>query len=83
MRVAEILDEGARLRPTGEAIFCGGTVLSYPEIRRRIHRLSAALARLGVGPGDRVAILHRNCHRFYESYLAALHLGAVLVPLNP
>jgi len=83
MRVAEILDEGARLRPAGEAIFCGGTVLSYPEIRRRVHRLSAALARLGVGPGDRVAILHRNCHRFYESYLAALHLGAILVPLNP
>ena len=83
MRVEEILDEAARRRSTGEAIFCGPDVLTYPEIRRRVHRLSAALARLGVTPEDRVAILHRNCHRFYESYFAALHLGAILVPLNP
>ncbi|MCI0656969.1 MAG: AMP-binding protein, partial [Acidobacteria bacterium] len=83
MQVEEILDEAARRRPTGEAVFCDGAVLTYPEIRRRAHRLSAALARMGATPGARVAILHRNCHRFFESYFAALHLGAILVPLNP
>ena len=79
----EILDEGARRRPQGPALFCGGTTLSYPEARRRVHRLAAAFSRLGVTPGDRVAILHGNCHRFFESYFAALHCGAVLVPVNP
>jgi acyl-CoA synthetase (AMP-forming)/AMP-acid ligase II len=83
MQVGEILDEAARRRPTGEAVFCGGAVLTYPEIRRRAHRLSAALVRMGAAPESRVAILHRNCHRFFESYFAALHLGAILVPLNP
>jgi acyl-CoA synthetase (AMP-forming)/AMP-acid ligase II len=83
MRAEEILDEAARLKPAGDAIVCGGTALSYPEIRQRVYRLCAALARMGAGPGDRLAILHRNCHRFYESYFAALHLGAVLVPLDP
>jgi acyl-CoA synthetase (AMP-forming)/AMP-acid ligase II len=83
LQAEELLDRGTRHRPAGEAIFCGATVLSYPDVRRRVHRLTAALARLGAGPGDRIAILHRNCHRFFESYFAALHLGAVLVPLNP
>ena len=83
MRVEEILDDAARRGPAGEAVICGGTAWSYPAIRRRVHRLSTALARMGAGAGDRLAILHRNCHRFYESYFAALQLGAVLVPLNP
>src|SRR5437867_9871675 len=83
MRAEEIIEEAVRRRPAGEAIFCAVTTLAYPESRRRIHRLYAAFARMGAGPGDRMAILHRNCHRFFESYFAALHLGAVLVPLNP
>ena len=83
MQASGILDEGVRRRPTGPVLFCGETRLSYPEARRRIHRLAAAFSRLGVEPGERVAILHRNCHRFFESYFAALHRGAVLVPLNP
>ena len=83
MKAEQILDEGARRRSSGDAVVCGGTILSYPAVRRRVHRLAFALARLGAGPGDRVAILHRNCHRFFESYFATLHLGAVLVPVNP
>ena len=83
MQASRILDDAVRLRPAGAAVFCGPVALGYPEIRRRVGRLAAAFARLAIVPGDRIAILHRNCHRFFESYFAALHLGAVLVPLNP
>ncbi|HEV8374646.1 MAG TPA: AMP-binding protein, partial [Candidatus Polarisedimenticolia bacterium] len=83
MQASRILDEAVRLRPDGPAVLCGDTALSYSQIRRRVGRLAAAFTRLGVVPGERIAILHRNCHRFFESYFAALHLGAVLVPLNP
>jgi fatty-acyl-CoA synthase len=83
MQASRILDEAALLRPEGPAVFCGKVALGYREIRRRVGRLAATLARLGIGTGERIAILQSNCHRFLESYFAALHLGAVLVPLNP
>lgn len=83
MRAAEILNRAVEARPEGPAIRCGELLLSYPQARDRAARLASALAGFGVGRGDRVAVLHRNCHRFFEAYFAALHLGAVLVPLNP
>lgn len=45
-------------------------------------KLSHVLRNMGIRRGDRVALLHKNCHRVLESYLAAVHAGAVLVPLN-
>jgi fatty-acyl-CoA synthase len=83
MRASEILDLALTHRPTGPALFCGEVSLSYPETQGRIHRLAGALSDLGVRPDDRIAALHRNCHRLFETYFAALQLGAVLVPLNP
>jgi long-chain acyl-CoA synthetase len=41
------------------------------------------LAGLGVGDGDRVAIVCGNNRYFVISYLAVVGLGAVAVPLNP
>ncbi len=83
MRASEILDLAEHRRPEGPALFCREDVLSYAEVRRRVERLAGALTRLGAGPGDRIAVLHRNCHRLYETYFAALQIGAILVPLNP
>jgi len=83
MRATEILDQAVERRPEGPALHCGGTILSYAELHARVGRLAAVLAGFGVAPGDRVAILHRNCHRFLETYFAALHRGAALVPINP
>ena len=45
--------------------------------------MRGALAGLGVGTGDRVALLCANGRFFVETYLATLGLGAVAVPLNP
>jgi len=44
--------------------------------------LSGIIRREGGGPGGPVAILHRNCHHYLETYFAAANLGAVLTPLN-
>ncbi len=83
MLATRILNEALERRSEGRAVTCGGESLSYAESRRRILRLSATFRRLGVSPGERVAILHRNCHRFFETYFAALHCGAILAPINP
>jgi long-chain acyl-CoA synthetase len=45
--------------------------------------MRGALTRLGVGQGDRVALLCANGRFFVVTYLATIGLGAVAVPLNP
>jgi long-chain acyl-CoA synthetase len=56
---------------------------TYGELREQVGALRAGLAGLGVEPGDRVALALPNTWFFVVSYLAALGVGAVVVPLNP
>ncbi len=50
--------------------------LTRDELAARVARLAAALARRGVGEGDRVLGLCRNTPRTLVAYLATLSLGA-------
>ncbi|HEU4404667.1 MAG TPA: acetoacetate--CoA ligase [Polyangiaceae bacterium] len=50
--------------------------LTRGELARRVGLVAAALARRGVGPGDRVLGLCRNTPRTLVAYLATLSLGA-------
>ena len=56
--------------------------LTYREFQARVDRVAAALQELGVGHGDRVAILDKNGHAYLELYFALPRIGAVAVPLN-
>jgi long-chain acyl-CoA synthetase len=56
---------------------------TYGAVREQVAALRGGLAELGVGRGDRVALLCGNDRFFVISYLATLGLGAVAVPLNP
>lgn len=82
MNLTEVLPRAAAAYPGKLAVVCGEAELTYDEVADRVGRLAAAWVDLGIRPGDRVAILHRNCHRMLEAYFAAVHAGAVLVPLN-
>ena len=48
----------------------------------RTARLAGALAGLGVGPGDRFAVMALNSHQYLECYHAAFLGGGVINPLN-
>jgi long-chain acyl-CoA synthetase len=56
---------------------------SWAEIAAASRRLRTGLLTLGLKPGDRVAILAENCPRWVIADLAALGMGAVVVPLYP
>ncbi len=45
------------------------------------HRLGNALRDLGVGPGDRVAVMLPNALEVFQSYVAIGSLGAVVIPV--
>jgi long-chain acyl-CoA synthetase len=79
----EVLRRVARDRAYRTAMIFKGTRLSYGEFDRAVDRLAAALQRLGVQPGDRVAVHLPNCPQFVIAYYAILRLGAVVVPCNP
>jgi long-chain acyl-CoA synthetase len=64
------------------AMVCGETRLTYAETWSRCRRLAAALSKVGVQPGDRVAILAANSHQYLEVYMAVPAAGFVVVPLN-
>ena len=61
---------------------CGAAEVSYAELFGAALRATAGLAALGVGAGDRVALLLRNSLEFLEASIATVPLGASAVPIN-
>src|SRR3954469_18798993 len=78
----EFARRARRLYPGREAVVDGALRFSYEQFFERCDRFSAALQRLGVKPGDRVAYIAPNTHAQLESFYAVPQIGAVLVPVN-
>ena len=64
------------------AVIDGERSFTYAEFADRCTRLAAGLSALGIRPGDRVALLCANGHRFMEAYFGLPARRLVLVPLN-
>ena len=64
------------------AVIDGERAITYAELADRCDRLAAGLMALGVQPGDRVALLSANGHRYLEAFTGLPASGVVLVPLN-
>ncbi len=73
---------GRQLYAGREAVVDGMSRYSYAEFFARCDRWSAALQKLRVKPGDRVAYIAPNTHAQLESFYAVPQIGAVLVPIN-
>lgn len=71
-----------RLYSDQEAVIDGTLRLSYGQFFERCDRWSSALQRLGIGRGDRVAVISPNTHAHLEAYYAVPQIGAVTVPIN-
>src|SRR6476660_1283339 len=65
-----------------EALVDGALRLTYAQFFERCDRWSAALQRLGVARGDRVAYIAPNTHAQLESFYSVPQIGAVTVPIN-
>lgn len=55
---------------------------NYAAAYKRIQQLANALVKLGIKPGDRVAVVEWNSHRYWELYQAISGIGAVLLQVN-
>jgi long-chain acyl-CoA synthetase len=56
--------------------------VTYAELDARMDRVARMLARLGVEPGQRVAMLVGNRSEFVEFFFGAMRAGAIPLPLN-
>ena len=82
MHSHDILALSAAIVPERPATLYDGSIQTYAELADRANRLANAMAQLGVGSGDRIAVLDVNTPEHLEVYFAAVRLDALYVPLN-
>ena len=82
MNIPQILEKQAARFPDKPAFIFQNTRVSFRQLRDYAFKLADSLHKLGVGKGDKVAILHPNCHYFLEAYYGIAQIGAVSVPIN-
>jgi long-chain acyl-CoA synthetase len=77
-----MIAEAAARNPDGEAIICGERRLSWREAVAQSADIAAGFAKLGLVPGDRIAVLLGNRVEFVLTMFAAAHAGLVTVLLS-
>ncbi len=84
MNIATWLERSARAAPRRNALFRGAAAwATYGELADRVARLAAGFrSRLGLAPGERVAIVMKNCPEYLEALYAIWWAGLVAVPVN-
>jgi fatty-acyl-CoA synthase len=76
------LQRAARVYGPRIAVIHGARRYSYAQLLQRARRLASALARIGIGKGDAVAIMAPNIPEMLEAHYAVPMLGAVLCSIN-
>lgn len=79
----ELFDRTAERYPDRVATIFHDARLRYRELAQQIDGFAAGLRRLGIQPGDRVAVMLPNMPQFIVAFYGALKAGAIVVPTNP
>jgi acyl-CoA synthetase (AMP-forming)/AMP-acid ligase II len=81
--IAELIRWRAQRHPDIDAIWYEGRTQTYGELDRSSSELAGGLVNeLGLKPGDRVALLDKNCPEYLELIFALDKAGIVAAPLN-
>ncbi|HSV40004.1 MAG TPA: long-chain-fatty-acid--CoA ligase [Nocardioidaceae bacterium] len=82
MYLTQGLHRSVQQTPDEVMTIFGDRTRTFREVADRVARLAGALTDLGVGSGDRVAILSLNSDRYHECLLAIPWADAVMTPVN-
>jgi long-chain acyl-CoA synthetase len=78
----EILESAALKSPDRPALHFQNHTLTYHDLKYASDRLASGLKGIGLGVGDRVAILLPNVPHFVFSYFALLKIGVTVIPIS-
>jgi long-chain acyl-CoA synthetase len=78
-----LLEQTAARYPDRVATIFFGAKLTYRTLDETANRFAHALLNLGLGRGDRVALMLPNCPQFLIAFYGALKAGAVVTTINP
>ncbi len=80
--IKNLLANSLRQFPDQDVVYGDFKRQTYREMGERIHRLASGLTGLGVKPGDTVAVMDWDSHRYLECFFAIPMMGAVLHTVN-
>jgi long-chain acyl-CoA synthetase len=82
MGLSYLLRRAVQIRPNHTALVFGDRRQTWTQFHDRVTRLGGGFARLGVGAGDRIAVIMGNTDRYSEAMVATPWIGGVIVGLN-
>jgi fatty-acyl-CoA synthase len=80
--IKQLLHSALATAPDQEIVYADQRRHSYAEFDRRIQRLGNMLRGLGLQPGNTVAVMDWDSHRYLECFFAVPMLGCVLQTVN-
>lgn len=79
MNIAKNLEQSSFFFPNRPAISENAAETSYAQLNDRSNRIATALLKLGVAPGDHIALCAPNSGEWVAFYFGVLKTGAVAV----
>ena len=83
LTLPELLRRAVRGGGGRTALWFLDNTLSYATLSDEVSRVAAGLQRLGVKPGDRVALMMQNSPQFVIAYFGVLNAGGIVSPTSP
>jgi len=80
--IYDIFKRNARLYTDKTALLADGMKTTFGELFNQVNILTGWFASKGVGSGDRIAVLTKNCPQFFTLMGAIAASGAIMVPIN-
>ncbi len=81
--LTEMIRRRAALTPEKQYFELYGETVTYGRLWEHSARFGAALARGGLKPGDKVCLIYPTCAEFFYTFIGALWIGAIPVPIYP
>ena len=80
--IKTLLAQSLRYEPQREIVYRNLFRMNYVDFNRRVRQLANVLADLGVKPGDTIAVLDWDSHRYLECFFGVTSFGAILHTVN-
>jgi len=81
--LTEMMRRRTALTPDTQYFELYGETVTYRRLWGQSGRFAAALARAGIGAGDKICLIYPTCAEFFYTFFGALRIGAIPVPLYP